>query len=162
MYGFRLPMDFLIGTANSAFQSEGAWDRDGKSENIMEYYGRKYQGTYGPHYTMEEGAALGKGLFGTDENARGCEFYDLYEEYIEDMKKTGQNTFRMSLAWPRIIPNGVGEVNQAGIDHYNKVIDKLIECGGNLATAKEKGLIRSEGKEYVVKDGDVMHFLFNV
>ena len=40
--------------------------------------------------------------------------------------------------------------------------DKLIECGGNLATAKEKGLIRSEGKEYVVKDGDVMHFLFNM
>jgi len=40
--------------------------------------------------------------------------------------------------------------------------DKLIECGGNLATAKEKGLIRSEGKEYVVKDGDIIHFLFNV
>lgn len=40
--------------------------------------------------------------------------------------------------------------------------DKLIECGGNLATAKEKGVIRSEGKEYIVKDGDVMHFLFNV
>jgi len=40
--------------------------------------------------------------------------------------------------------------------------DKLIECGGNLQTAKEKGLIRSEGKDYVVKDGDVMHFLFNV
>lgn len=40
--------------------------------------------------------------------------------------------------------------------------DKLIECGGNLATAREKGLVRSEGKEYVVKDGDVMHFLFNV
>ncbi len=40
--------------------------------------------------------------------------------------------------------------------------DKLIACGGNLATAKEKGLIRSEGKEYEVKDGDVIHFLFNV
>lgn len=40
--------------------------------------------------------------------------------------------------------------------------DKLIECGGNLATAKEKGLVRSEGKDYVVQDGDVMHFLFNV
>lgn len=40
--------------------------------------------------------------------------------------------------------------------------DKLIECGGNLATAKEKGLVRSEGKDYVVKDGDVMNFLFNV
>lgn len=40
--------------------------------------------------------------------------------------------------------------------------DKLIESGGNLTTAKEKGLLRSEGKEYIVKDGDVMHFLFNV
>ena len=40
--------------------------------------------------------------------------------------------------------------------------DKLIECGGNLASAKEKGLVRSEGKEYIVKDGDVMNFLFNV
>jgi len=38
----------------------------------------------------------------------------------------------------------------------------LIQCGGNLATAKEKGLIRSEGKEYVVKDGDVILFRFNV
>lgn len=40
--------------------------------------------------------------------------------------------------------------------------DDLIQCGGNLATAKEKGLIRSEGKEYVVKDGDVILFRFNV
>lgn len=40
--------------------------------------------------------------------------------------------------------------------------DKLIECEGNLAKAKEKGLLRSEGKEYIVQDGDVMHFLFNV
>lgn len=40
--------------------------------------------------------------------------------------------------------------------------DKLIESGGNIAAAKEKGLVRSEGKEYIVKDGDVMHFLFNV
>jgi len=38
----------------------------------------------------------------------------------------------------------------------------LIQCGGNLATAKEKGLIRSEGKEYIVKDGDVILFRFNV
>lgn len=40
--------------------------------------------------------------------------------------------------------------------------DTLVECGGNLATAREKGLLRSEGKEYIVKDGDVIHFLFNV
>ncbi len=40
--------------------------------------------------------------------------------------------------------------------------DTLIEFGGNLAKAKEKGLVKAEGKEYVVKDGDVIHFLFNV
>lgn len=40
--------------------------------------------------------------------------------------------------------------------------DKFIECGGNMNTAKEKGLLRSEGKEYVVKDGDIITFLFNV
>ncbi len=40
--------------------------------------------------------------------------------------------------------------------------DTLVHCGGNLVTAKEKGLLKSEGKEYVVKDGDVIHFLFNV
>jgi GTP-binding protein YchF len=40
--------------------------------------------------------------------------------------------------------------------------DKLIECGGNLATAREKGLVRSEGKDYIMKDGDIVNFLFNV
>ncbi len=40
--------------------------------------------------------------------------------------------------------------------------DELVSCGGNLGVARERGLLRSEGKEYVVKDGDVMHFLFNV
>ena len=40
--------------------------------------------------------------------------------------------------------------------------DKFIECGGNMAAAKEKGLLRSEGKEYVVKDGDIITILFNV
>ncbi len=39
--------------------------------------------------------------------------------------------------------------------------ENLIECG-SLAAAREKGLIRSEGKDYVMKDGDVVHFLFNV
>ena len=126
MYGFKLPEDFLIGTANSAFQSEGAWDRDGKSESIMEYYGRKYQGTFGPHCTMEEGIAQGKTPFGQDENAKGCFFYDNYEAYIEDMQKTGQNTYRMSLAWPRIIPTGFGEVNPKAIEKEARKLKRRI------------------------------------
>ena len=119
MLGFKLPEDFLIGTANSAFQSEGAWDKDGKSESWNEYYAKLHAG---------KPARLGL-TYSEDLPDRGCFFYDNYEEYIEDMQKTGQNTYRMSLAWPRIIPTGHGEINQKAIDHYNKVIDKLLSCG---------------------------------
>jgi len=120
MFEFILPEDFFIGTANSAFQSEGAWDRDGKSESIMDHYGRLYAGK--PH------PVTGK-LLTKDTTEDGCFFYDEYEAYIEDMKKTGQNVYRLSLSWPRIIPTGYGEVNPKGIDFYNRVIDKLVSCG---------------------------------
>ena len=130
MYGFRLPEDFLIGTANSAFQSEGAWDRDGKSESLMDYYAREFAGKPSP------GSASGKKVTGTralpnseDLPDRGCYFYDNYEAYIEDMAKTGQNVYRLSISWCRVIPTGVGEVNPKGIEFYNKVINKLLSCG---------------------------------
>ena len=127
MYGFRLPDDFLIGTANSAFQSEGAWDRDGKSESIMDYYARAYAGK--PMRVIGAGTKKVVNCYSEELPDRGCFFYDNYEAYIEDMQKTGQNTYRMSLAWPRIIPTGTGEVNPKGIEFYNQVIDKLLACG---------------------------------
>lgn len=132
MYRFQLPEDFLIGTANSAFQSEGAWDRDGKSESIMDHFARKYAGKLSPAEQRKLDA--GRSPDQVRPNSlempdRGCFFYDNYEAYIEDMQKTGQNTYRMSLSWPRILPDGVGAVNQLAIDHYNRVIDKLLSCG---------------------------------
>ncbi len=130
LFGFHLPEDFLIGTANSAFQSEGAWDRDGKSESIMDHYAKEFAGKWAPGY---DPAAVPPEKrvppFTTELPDRGCFFYDNYEAYIEDMAKTGQNTYRMSLAWPRIIPTGVGEVNPKGIEFYNKVIDCLLAHG---------------------------------
>jgi beta-glucosidase len=120
MFEFSFPEDFLLGTANSAFQCEGAWDRDGKSMNVIDFYSRKYAGK--PHPTT--GKILTE--FSPDD---GCFFYDNYEAYIEDMQKTGQNVYRLSLAWPRILPDGLGEVNPKGIAFYNKVIDKLLSCG---------------------------------
>ncbi len=117
---FVLPQDFLIGTANSAFQSEGALDRDGRTPAVMDHFAEKYAGKTPPNR---------KAPITKDLPDRGCFFYDNYEAYIEDMKKTGQNTFRFSLAWSRIIPTGVGAVNPKGIDFYSRVIDKLIECG---------------------------------
>ncbi len=128
MYGFKLPEDFLIGTANSAFQSEGAWDRDGKSESMMDYYARTFAGKYSPGKEPKPGEEPGIPN-STDLPDKGCFFYDNYEAYIEDMQKTGQNVYRMSIAWPRVIPTGVGEVNPKAIDYYNRVIDKLLSCG---------------------------------
>ena len=122
MYDYKLPEDFLLGTANSAFQSEGAWDRDGKSKTIMDTFAEEYAGK------VSEKANKGVKLT-EDMPDRGCFFYDNYEAYIEDMAKTGQNTYRLSLSWSRIIPTGYGEVNPKGIEFYNKVIDKLIACG---------------------------------
>jgi len=127
--GFRLPKDFLIGTGNAAFQSEGAADRDGKSESIMDFYAKEIAGKPTGSTGKEKTGFSYPLLYPEDLPDRGCFFYDKYEEYIEDMKATGQNVYRMSLAWPRIIPTGDGEVNQKGIDFYNKVINKLIECG---------------------------------
>ncbi len=116
--GFRFPEDFLLGTANSAFQSEGAADRDGKSETNMEYYARQVAGK-----------PRGKSFYTEDLPDHGCFFYDNYEAYIEDMAKTGQNTYRLSIAWARIIPTGMGEVNPRGVAFYHKVLDKLLEKG---------------------------------
>ena len=83
MYGFRLPEDFLIGTANSAFQSEGAIDRDGKSENIMEYFARMYAGKYSPSIEkkLKEGRIKSGRVEPNDTTLpdRGCFFYDNYE-----------------------------------------------------------------------------------
>lgn len=130
MFEFRLPEDFLLGTANSAFQSEGAWDRDGKSMSMMDYYARAYAGKLIPGKIPGKAKEKTKGQYTITEELPndGCFFYDNYEAYIEDMKKTGQNTFRLSISWPRLIPDGVGEVNPKAVDFYNRVINKLIEC----------------------------------
>ena len=111
MYGFRLPEDFLIGTSSSAFQSEGAWDKDGKSPSMMDHYARLYAGKPAPNVIAhEEGSKkpAARPPMTEDLPNNGCFFYDHYKEYIEDMAATGQNVFRFSLSWPRIIPDGVG------------------------------------------------------
>lgn len=95
---------FLWGSATAAYQCEGAWDEDGKGESNWDAF---------VHSTKNE-----KGITGDI----ASNHYHQYEEDIRLMAEGGQNSYRFSLAWSRILPNGTGKVNEQGIEHYRSVI----------------------------------------
>ena len=102
------PDNFLWGASSSAFQIEGAYDEEGKGLSVADFNSFKKS-----HIQADTKIA--------------ADFYHHFEEDINLMKELGMKTYRFSIAWTRIIPDGDGEVNQKGIDFYNKVINKLIE-----------------------------------
>ena len=100
--------DFLWGASSSAFQIEGAWDENGKGMSVADYN------------SFQRSALQADTKVASD-------FYHHFEEDIKLMKELGLNVYRFSISWSRIIPDGDGEVNQAGVDFYNRVIDCLVE-----------------------------------
>ena len=102
------PENFLWGASSSAFQIEGAWQEDGKGMSVADFNSFK------------------KSEIQADTKI-AADFYHKFESDIDLMKELGMKTYRFSIAWTRIIPDGDGEINQKGIDFYNKVINKLIE-----------------------------------
>jgi beta-glucosidase len=103
---------FKWGVAASSYQTEGAWNQDGKSESNWDYFSRI------------------PGKIERGENADvASDFYNRYAEDIDLIKAMNFNVFRFSLSWPRILPEGTGTVNQKGIDFYHKVIDKCLSVG---------------------------------
>lgn len=104
----RFPDDFLWGASSSAFQIEGAYDEDNKGLSVADFNSFK------------------KSQIQADTKV-AADFYHHYEEDIDLMKELGMKTYRFSIAWTRIIPDGDGEINQKGIDFYNNVINKLVE-----------------------------------
>ncbi|TWW00884.1 GH1 family beta-glucosidase [Chitinophaga pinensis] len=104
--------NFLWGVTISAFQNEGACDADGKGKSIWDEFTTK------------------KGKIKDGTNALvTVDFYNRYREDIQLVKKMGFDVFRFSISWPRILPEGTGRVNQAGIDYYHRVIDACLEAG---------------------------------
>ncbi|RCH55236.1 beta-glucosidase [Mucilaginibacter hurinus] len=104
--------DFVWGVSTAAFQTEGACDADGKGQSIWDTFT----------------ARKGKVLNG-DKAHTACDFYHTYKRDIDLVKQLNVPNFRFSIAWSRILPNGTGEVNTAGINHYHQVIDYCIEQG---------------------------------
>jgi beta-glucosidase len=106
------PDDFLWGTATASFQVEGGGRDDGRGESIWDRFcrtpGKVRQGD--------------NGEVSTDQ-------YHRYAEDIELMRAAGIGAYRFSIAWPRILPAGVGAVNQAGLDYYRRLVDSLLAAG---------------------------------
>ncbi|GGH06030.1 GH1 family beta-glucosidase [Mucilaginibacter phyllosphaerae] len=104
--------DFAWGVSTAALQIEGACDADGKGPSIWDTFS----------------ARKGKILNG-DKPHKACDFYSRYEQDIDLVKELNIPNFRFSIAWSRILPDGTGNINQAGVNHYNKVINYCLKQG---------------------------------
>ncbi len=105
------PRDFNWGVATSSYQIEGAAQVDGRGESIWD----RFCATPGKVVNMENGDVA-------------CDHYNRYPEDIQLMKDIGVNTYRFSLAWPRMFPTGDKNREQRGFDFYNRLIDALLEA----------------------------------
>jgi beta-glucosidase len=106
------PDDFIWGAATAAYQIEGAVDEDGRGESIWDRFC----------------ATPGKVRAG-DTGAVACDFYHRYPDDIALMQELGLGAFRFSIAWPRVVPDGRGRVNEAGLDFYDRLVDDLLAAG---------------------------------
>jgi len=109
---------FLWGVATAAYQVEGGYQADGKGESKWDFLANK----------------VGVTQFVIGEKQTGNVSINMYDrtQYLQDiqlMKKLGVNAYRFSLDWSRIIPEGVGAVNEKGLAHYDQLIDDVIAAG---------------------------------
>lgn len=109
---FAFPADFVWGAATAAYQIEGAVAEDGRGESIWD----RFCATPGKVRNGETGAVA-------------CDFYHRFPDDIRLMHELGLDAFRLSIAWPRIFPEGRGRVNQSGLDFYDRLIDELLAQG---------------------------------
>lgn len=103
--------DFIWGVSTAAYQIEGAHMEDGKGMSIWDDFTAKPKTIFKGHHGQV-----------------ACDFFHRYREDILLMKSMHIKTFRFSISWPRLMPTGHGEVNKAGVDFYNRVIDFCLEC----------------------------------
>lgn len=104
--------DFKWGVATAAFQIEGSHEADGKGLSIWDVFTAKKGRIKSGHHAID-----------------ACDFYNCYKDDVALIRELNIKNFRFSISWARIMPTGQYPVNQAGIDHYNRIIDFLLECG---------------------------------
>lgn len=105
----QFPAEFIWGVANAAYQTEGSLDADGRGPSVWDAFPRE-------RIHDRSDAALAT---------------DSYRRYAEDValaQGLSVKAFRFSIAWPRIAPDGA-TLNQAGVDHYSRVVDAMLAAG---------------------------------
>ena len=106
------PEDFLWGAAAAAYQIEGAAFEDGRGRSVWDDF-------------CDTPGKVERGQSG----AIACDHYHRYVEDVAIMKAMGLHAYRLSIAWPRVLPAGEGAVNEAGLDFYDRLVDELLRQG---------------------------------
>lgn len=102
----RFPDGLVWGTATASYQIEGAWDEDGRGSPVWDTFAH----------------TPGKSCDGTTGDV-AVDHYHRYQEDADLMAELGLSAYRFSIAWPRVIPDGAGKVNDAGLDFYDRLVD---------------------------------------
>ncbi|NEE29352.1 family 1 glycosylhydrolase, partial [Streptomyces sp. SID7982] len=103
-----LPADFRWGVATSSYQIEGAAAEDGRTPSIWDTFCR-----------------VPGAVEGGEHGDTACDHYHRMPEDVELIAGLGVDTYRFSLAWPRIQSGGRGPANQKGLDFYKRLVDEL-------------------------------------
>jgi beta-glucosidase len=106
------PNDFVWGAATSSYQVEGAASRDGGGASVWDMLGRQ----------------PGRIRSG-DTGEIACDHYLRFREDVRLMAEIGLQAHRFSVSWPRVLPEGAGNVNTKGLDFYSRLVDALLEHG---------------------------------
>ena len=106
------PEKFLWGTATASYQVEGGFE-DGRGYTVWDDFC----------------ATPGKVMDGSD-GSMACDHYHRYKEDVALMKELGFKAYRFSIAWSRILPEGTGEVSEAGLQFYENLVDEL--CANDI------------------------------
>jgi beta-glucosidase len=108
----RFPPSFRWGVATAAYQIEGSAEADGKGPSIWDGF-----------------AHVPGRVRGGETGDVACDHYRRYREDVALMAGLGVTDYRFSISWARVLPEGVGPVNEAGLDFYDALVDELLEQG---------------------------------
>ena len=106
------PAEFVWGSATASYQIEGAAREDGRGPSTWDVFCRRPGAVFEGH-----------------SGDVACDHYHRYRDDIALMRELGLQAYRFSIAWSRVLPEGCGQVNPAGLAFYDRLVDALLEAG---------------------------------